>query len=145
MSEENKAVVRRFFEEAFNTGNVGLLDELVAAGAVDHDPQNPFPDARGPDGARKGIELYRSAFPDLRLTVEDQIAERDMVVTRWTGIGTQDGDLPDLPATHKRSTVAGITIDRLDGGKIAESWVCWDTLGMLQQLGAVPAPGMAHA
>ena len=143
MSEENKAVVRRFFEEAFTAGDVAVLDELVAPGAIDHDPQNPFPDVRGPEGSRRGIELYRGAFPDLRLEVEDQIAEGDMVVTRWTGSGTHDGDLPDLPATHKRSTVAGITIDRIEDGKIAESWVCWDALGMLQQLGAVPAP--AHA
>ena len=145
MSEENKAITRRFFEEGFNAGNAAVFDELVAEGTVDHDPQNPFPDAKGPEGARKGMEFYKSAFPDLRFTIEEQIAEGNLVATRFTGSGTQDGDMPDLPATHKQVTAGGVSIDRVEGGKIAETWVYWDTLGMLQQLGAVPTPGMAHA
>jgi steroid delta-isomerase-like uncharacterized protein len=145
MSEENKAAVRRFFEEGFNTGDGAVFDECVADGWVDHDPQNPFPDATGPAGARKAMEHYRAAFPDLRFTIEEQIADGDMVCTRFTGSGTQDGDLPDLPATHKRTTVGGLALDRVEGGKIAETWTYWDTLGMLEQLGAVPAPAAAHA
>ena len=145
MSEENKAVVRRFFEEGFSTGDGAVFDDVIADGWVDHDPQNPFPDATGPAGAKKGMEYYRAAFPDLRFTVEDQIAEGGMVATRFTGSGTQEADLPDLPATHKRATVGGVSIDRIEGGRIAETWTYWDTLGMLQQLGAVPAPAAAHA
>jgi steroid delta-isomerase-like uncharacterized protein len=145
MSEENKAVVRRFFEEGFNKGDGSVFDELVAEGTVDHDPQNRFRDVTGPEGAKKGMELYRSAFPDLRFTIEDQIAEGNMVATRFTGTGTQEGDLPDLPATHKRTTVGGVTIDRIENGKIVETWVYWDALGLMQQLGAVPTPAAAHA
>ena len=145
MSDETKALVRRFFEEGFNKGDGGVFDEVVADGTVDHDPQNPFPDAKGPEGAKKGMEFYRAAFPDLRFTIEEQIAEGNMVASRFTGTGTQDGDLPDLPATHKSVTAGGVSIDRIESGKIAETWVYWDTLGMLQQLGAVPTPAAAHA
>jgi steroid delta-isomerase-like uncharacterized protein len=87
--------------------------------------------------------MYRAAFPDLKITVEDQIAEGDKVVTRWTAEGTHDGDLPGLPASGRSSTVTGIGIDRIEGGKIVEAWGNWDTLGMLQQLGAIPAPAAA--
>lgn len=145
MSEESKALVRRFFEEGFNRGNTAVFDELVAPGAVNHDPQSPLDRVIGPEGARGEVEIYKRAFPDLRFTVYEQIGEGDLVATRFTGDGTQDGDLPDVPATHRRVSVGGITIDRIEDGKIAETWVYWDTLGMLQQLGAVPAPQAEHA
>jgi steroid delta-isomerase-like uncharacterized protein len=83
--------------------------------------------------------MYRAAFPDLKITVEAQIAEGDLVVTRWSSTGTHEGDLPGLPASHNKVTVTGIGIDRIENGKIVEGWNNWDTLGMMQQLGAVPA------
>ena len=138
MSEENKAIARRALE-VFNTGNLGELDEIVSEDAVDHDPQNPFAGTHGPEAAKQMAATYRAAFPDLHVTIEDQIAEGDKVVTRWTAVGTHDGDLPGLPASGRSSTVTGIGIDRIQDGRIVEAWGNWDTMGMMQQLGAIPA------
>ena len=142
MSEQNKAVARQVLE-IFGSGDLDALDELISANAVDHDTQNPYTDIGGPEGSKRTISMYRTAFPDLRLTVEDQIAEGDKVVTRWTATGTQEGDLPGLPASGNKTTVTGIGIDRFEDGKIVEAWNNWDTLGMMQQLGAVPAGAAA--
>ena len=85
--------------------------------------------------------VYLRAFPDANITIEDQLAEGDRVVTRWTGHGTQTGQLMEMPPSGKRVAVQGVQIDRLSGGKIVESWTLFDQLGMLQQLGAVPRAG----
>jgi steroid delta-isomerase-like uncharacterized protein len=143
MSEQNKAAARKVYD-AFNSGEVDSLDDVVAADSVDHDPQNPRA-AEGREGLKKQIAMYREAFPDLHLTVEDQIAEGDMVVSRWTATGTHQGDLPGIPASGKSTTVTGIGIDRFEDGMIVEVWGNWDTLGMLQQIGAVPEPEVAQA
>ena len=137
-AESNKALSRRLMEEAFNAGNLDVVDELVATGFVNHDPATPE-SAVGPDAAKANISGYRAAFPDLRIKVEDQIADGDRVVTRWSAKGTHQGELLGIPPTGKQSTVTGITIDLFVDGRIAESWSNWDTLGMLQQLGVVPA------
>jgi steroid delta-isomerase-like uncharacterized protein len=137
MLEENKAISRRVIEEIFNRGRLEAADELVATDFVGHDPALPQP-LRGPDGLRAQAEGYRSAFPDMRLTIEDEIAEGDRVVTRWTARGTHDGELFGISATGKQATVSGITIDRIAGGRIVETWNNWDTFGLLQQLGAIP-------
>jgi steroid delta-isomerase-like uncharacterized protein len=142
MSDQNKAIARRALE-LFSSGDLDELDELVSEDAVDHDPQNPNAGIHGPEGAKRTAGIYRAAFSDLQITVEDQVAEGDRVATRWTAVGTQDGELPGLPASGRSSTVTGITIDRIEGGKIVESWGNWDTLGMMQQLGAVPAAAAA--
>jgi steroid delta-isomerase-like uncharacterized protein len=142
VSEQNKTVARQVLE-VFGSGDLDALDELISANAVDHDTQNPNANIRGPEGSKLTISMYRAAFPDLRMKVEDQIAEGDKVVTRWTAIGTHDGDLPGLPASGNKSTVTGIGIDRFEDGKIVEAWTNWDTLGMMQQLGAVPAGAAA--
>jgi predicted ester cyclase len=84
------------------------------------------------------VSTYRAAFPDARITVEQQLAEGDLVATRWSGRGTHDGELMGVSPTGKQVTVSGLTISRLEGGKIVEEFQNWDTLGMLQQLGAVP-------
>jgi len=138
-AEENKALVRRWIEEAFNRGNVNIVSELFATNYVNHDPGTPGL-SQGPEGAKQFVTRYRSAFPDARITIEEMFAEGDKVVTRWTASGTQRGSLPGIPATGKQSTVSGITISRIMGGKIAEDYLNWDTLGMLQQLGVFPAP-----
>lgn len=137
MSEENKAVARRFFE-IWNSGELEQLDEVIAADAVDHDTQNPFASTTGPDGARQLMSTYRDAFPDLRFTVEDQLAEGDRVTTRWTATGTHEGDMMGVAPTGKQSTVTGMTIDRIEDGKVAEGWTNWDTMGMMQQLELIP-------
>jgi steroid delta-isomerase-like uncharacterized protein len=138
MTEANKAIARRIIEEVYNEGRYEVADELVAPDFVGYDAASPEP-MRGPDGIKRQAEGYRTAFPDLRLTIEDVIAEGDRVVTRWTATGTQEAELFGIPATGKQATVTGITIGRIADGRIAENWISWDTLGLLQQLGAVPA------
>jgi steroid delta-isomerase-like uncharacterized protein len=137
MSEQNKAVSRRLVEEVFVGGRLGVADELLDASFVGHDVAMPEP-IRGPNGLKQLASGYREAFPDLQLMIEDQIAESEQVATRWTARGTHKGELFGISATGKQATVEGITIDRFSGGKIVESWVNWDTLGLMQQLGAVP-------
>ena len=139
-TEGNKTLVRRFFEEIINAKQLSVVDELFAADHQYHDPSSPMI-GPGPEGQKQLIGTYLAAYPDLHHTVEDQIAEGDKVVTRWTATGTQQGELPGLPATGKSAKVMGIWVHRLAGGKIVESWNVWDTLGMLQQLGAIPSPG----
>lgn len=134
MSAENKAVVRRLFEEVWEKGNLAVADEIFAADYVHHDPSTPdF--GRGPEGEKKRATLYRTAFPDLRLTIDDMIAEGDTVVTRWTARGTHKGELRGIAPTGKPVTVTGISVARFSGGKAAEQWVNWDALGMFAQLG----------
>ncbi len=140
MSEDNKAISRRAFEEAFSAGNLDVLDELFAADFVGHDPALPE-DLHGPGGMRQVVGMYRDAFPDLRITVDDQLAEGDEVATRFTGRGTHQGELMGVPPSGNQVTLTGIVIDRFSGGQIMESWVNYDALGMLQQIGAVPPPG----
>jgi predicted ester cyclase len=99
----------------------------------------------GPEGVKQGARGYREAFPDLSMKVEEIVAENDLVAVRWTARGTHKNELFGIAPTGKEATVTGITIDRWAGGKIAESWTNWDTLGLLQQLGAVPAPAQTPA
>ena len=144
MSVQNKAVAKRFFD-AWNARDLDAFDEIIAPEAEDHDPQNPFREMRGPAGAKRAAEMYHSAYSDGRFNVHEQLAEGDLVVTRWTGTGTHDGELMGMPPTGKWVEVDGITIDRIADGKIAESWTCFDTLGMMQQLGAIPEAQPAGA
>ncbi|MDX6397487.1 MAG: hypothetical protein QOJ43_895 [Gaiellaceae bacterium] len=138
MSAENKALARRFFLEAFNDGNLSVIDELAAPEIVNHDSAMPGPMV-GIDAVKAAVAGYRTGFPDLQITIDEQVAEGDRVVTRWSARGTHGGDLMGMPATGKQATVTGMTIDRLENGRIVETRTNWDTLGMLQQLGTVPA------
>ena len=137
MSDKNKAVARAVFD-VFNGADPAELDDVVAPDAVDHDPYNPFRE-EGREGLKKVIAMYREAFPDLEFTIEDQIAEGERVVTRWTARGTHTGDLWGIPGTGKEVTVTGTSIDRIKDDRIVESWSNWDALGLMQQLGVVPA------
>ena len=139
MSEENKALARRFMDEVYNKGNVDFIDEIVASTYVVYDPNNPGGISGGVEGAKQFVEMYRSAFPDLQITVEDLIAEGEKVVTRWTARGTHRGQLTGIPPSGNRVEVTGISIDRIEGGNFVESWSNLDTLGMMQQIGAVPS------
>jgi steroid delta-isomerase-like uncharacterized protein len=136
-SDQNKNIVRRAFEEPWK-GNLEVVDELYASNYVGHDPSMPDP-LRGPEGVKDFISTYRAAFPDARITVEQQLAEGDLVATRWTGRGTHEGELMGITPTGKQVTVSGLTITRLEGDKIVEAFLNWDTFGMMQQLDAVPA------
>jgi steroid delta-isomerase-like uncharacterized protein len=140
MSEENKEKVRRFFQEAFNEGTLSVADEIFASDYVLHDPTTPE-EISGPEGIKQFVQMYRSAFPDTHITVEDLIAEGDEVVTRWTGRGTHQGELFGVAPSGNQVEVSGITISRFEGGKIVEDWTNSDTLGLMQQIGAVPSPG----
>ena len=139
-TEENKATERRHFEELWNQGNLAVADELFAITFLDQSIQPPI---HGLEALKHLITLYRTAFPDLYATIEDQIAEGDKVVNRLTIRGTHQGDLMGISPTGKQISVTGIVISRFDHGKIVEGWSNIDTLGLFQQLGVIPAPGQA--
>jgi steroid delta-isomerase-like uncharacterized protein len=139
MSEENKALARRVADDIVNPANVDAVDEIYAPDYVLHDPSMPE-DVHGVEGIREFYETAFNAFPDTELSIEELIAEGDKVVMRWTSRGTHQGEFVGLPPSGKRVEVAGVTISRIEGGKIVEDWELTDALGMMQQLGAIPAP-----
>jgi len=137
MSEHNKAIVRRLFTELWNHGNLSVAGEIFAPNYSHHDSSTPdF--GLGPDSEKRRLALYRGAFPDLHLTIEDVIAEGETVMTRWSCRGTHKGDFNGIAPTGKQFTVSGVTVARVSNGKIAEGYVNWDALGLMQQLGVVP-------
>ena len=140
MSEENnKALVRRFYEE-IDKGNLNAMDELVAEDYIDHNPP-PFPGlAPGREGLKQAFRIFWEATPGYH-RIEDQIAEGDKVVTRLTAIGKHEGDLPGAPRTGNDMKMTSITIHRIANGKLAEKWSEKDVLGLLQQIGVMPASG----
>ena len=137
-TENNKALIRRVNEEAINQGNLALLDELVGSDYVEYDPNYPQP-VRGAEGLKQYFQTFRSAFPDLHFTIEDIIGEGDTVAVRQTGRGTHQGELFGIPPTGKQLTVTAMHFHRFVNGKVVESWVNSDSMGMLQQLGVIPA------
>ncbi|MBA2256266.1 MAG: ester cyclase [Thermoleophilaceae bacterium] len=134
MSEENKGIAQRAFEEVYGNRDPDVADEIYAPDFVDHDPATPDEMRRGPDGVKQQAAMYGGAFPDIQMTVEDQVAEGDKVVTRWSAHGTHLG----VPGSGNQVTVIGITIARLADGKIQEEWTNWDGLGLMEQIGAMP-------
>jgi steroid delta-isomerase-like uncharacterized protein len=143
LTETNKTLSRRFLEEVFNNGKLNVLDEIIAKDHVSTGPGTLPGLPTGPEGQKQLVTVYRNAFPDVHFTIDEQIAEGDKVVTRWTGRGTHKGELLGIPATGKSSTVTGIAVDRIVNGKIAESWGIFDQFGMMQQLGVIPMPEVA--
>ena len=134
-TEENKALVRRFYEE-IDKGNLDAMDELVAEDYIDHGPP-PFPVAPGREGVKEAFKLFWEATPGYH-QIEDQIAEGDRVVTRLTAYGKHEGDLPGIPRTGNDMKVTAVAIHRIADGKLVEKWSNKDVLGMLQQLGVIP-------
>jgi steroid delta-isomerase-like uncharacterized protein len=134
---------RRLLERSFNEGNFELIDQLVASDAINHDPATPaqMRDLRGPEVLKRTVSMYRTAFPDVRITVDDAIAADDKVVLRWHSEGTHRGELAGLAPTGARGSVTGMSIDRWKDGKVVEAWVEWDNLGLARQLGAAPPEG----
>ena len=145
MSEQNKALARRALEEIWNQGKLAVIDELTASSATFHDPNVPGGKFTGPEGLKQLVQIYRGACPDVRLTINDQIAEGDKVVTRWTATGTHKGQLMAIAPTNKHATVTGVDIDRYQNGKVVEAWSSYDMLGLFQQLGVVPVMAPAGA
>lgn len=134
---------RRLVEEAFNNGNLAIIDQFVAPGLVDHDPAAPaqLRVLRGPDVLKRTVQMYRAAFPDVKITVDDVIAAGDKVALRWHAEGTHRGELEGMAPTGARVTVTGIFIDQWKDGQVIESWGQWDNLGLARQLGAAPPEG----
>ena len=137
-TEDNKANARRFYEEVWNQRNLAITDELSAINFVDQSLQPPV---HGLEGLKRFISMYLTAFPDIHFTIEDLISEGDKVVVRYTATGTHQGELMGIAPTGKHATVTGISINRFENGKVVESWSNFDALGMLQQLGQIPALG----
>jgi predicted ester cyclase len=135
-----KEIVRRLTEESWK--NPSVIDELASPDYVGYDPAEPEP-VRGPAGLKAQLEKYSAAFEGAQVTIDEQLADGDMVATRWTGRGTHTGEIAGVAPTGKEVTVTGITISRVENGKVVEERQVWDTLGMLVQLGAVPAPTAA--
>jgi len=142
MSAENKSLVRRWFKEIWNKGNLARADQIVAPNYANHDPAAAMPES-GLAGFKKHVTTYRTAFPDLAIAVDDILADGNKVTVRWTARGTHKGTLLGIQPTGKEITTTGISLIRIAAGKVAEHWVTWDTLGMMQQLGAVPLLGQA--
>ena len=136
MPEENRAIVQRFGEEVWNKGNLAAVDELVTLDFAGHGPGRRV--TRGPEELKKVVARMRAAFPDIRFTVEDEIAEGDRVVTRWTGQGTHQGEWRGIAATGKQVSFSGIAIRRIAGGRIAERWVNADYSALMRQIGGGP-------
>ena len=141
--EQNKAAARRFLDEVMNAGNVAVIDELTAPTFVDHDA--PPGVAPTPAGFKDFVRTFRTAFPDLRYTIDMDVADGPTVVQRLTGHGTMHGDFLGMPASHKSATWHEIHITRFEGGKAVEHWGVVDQLAMLAQLGFVEAPGQPSA
>ena len=138
MSEENKTVVRRVIEEVWQNGNLDAVDEYFAANYIDHNDLPGVPEGR--EGIKAFAAVFNSAFSDGNITVEDQVAEEDMVVTRWSATSINSGDFMGVPATGKRVTITGIDCHRIAGGQIMEGWGQADMMGLMQQIGAIPVP-----
>jgi steroid delta-isomerase-like uncharacterized protein len=140
VSEANKGLARRSWE-IVTKGDLDTLDDALqkvyADDIVMHEPDE---DVRGIEGMKQFVSMIRSAFPDLRVTLEDDIAEGNKVVSRWRAQGTHQGELMGIAPTGNQVAITGITIHRIEEGKIVEEWENWDALGMMQQIGAVPSP-----
>lgn len=138
LAEENKTIMRRALEEAYSRGDLTAAAQYYTDDYVRHDPATPNL-GTGVEAVKQVVTTYRTAFPDLHLTIDDLLADGDKVVTRWTVRGTHRGSLQGAAPTGKEITTPGISISRIVEGRIAEEWVHWDTLGLLQQIGVIPA------
>ncbi len=132
---ENKAMVRRVFETAINSGDEAALDELLADDYVNHDMPAPAP---GAEGFKQVVGLFRAAFPDMQVTIEDEFADGDLAGTRGRFTGTHKGDFMGVPASGQPINVKYIDLWRVRDGKLAENWVQMDMIGLMQQIGAMP-------
>jgi predicted ester cyclase len=136
-TEHNKALVRRVFEEAMNHNKPDVYNEVIAADYVNYDFPTPTP---GLEGFKSVDAMFKAAFPDFHVTIEDELAEGDRVASRGYFTGTHTGEFMGIPPTGKSIKVSYIDIWTVEGGKLKENWVQMDMLGLMQQLGVIPAP-----
>jgi steroid delta-isomerase-like uncharacterized protein len=138
--EENKALARRELEEIFAAkGNLDAAEEIYAPHYISHQPPAEE-DLSGPEAIKQFAAGMRQAFPDLEITIEEQIAEGDKVLTRFRTRGTHQGELWGIPPTGKEVEITNMSMCRIEGGKMAEEWPAPDRLGMMQQLGIIGQP-----
>ena len=143
MSEENKALVRRFVDEVQSRGNIDAIDRFCAPEFVNHSaPPGMLSDC---EGLKHVMTMFRQAFPDSYFTIEGMVAEGDKVATRKTFYGTHQGEFMSIPPTGKQVSIGLIDIVRVAGRQVVEHWSIGDNLGMLQQLGVIPQPGHSEA
>jgi steroid delta-isomerase-like uncharacterized protein len=142
-TEQNKINARRIVDETWNKHNTKLIDELFSNDAILHNPQDPTV-AKGPQGAKTSLESYLTAFPDVKITIEKEIADGEYVVQHLRAIGTNTGAFNGMPATGKKANTTGVMTTKFDNGKIVEVWSFFDNLGLMQQLGVVPMPEVAN-
>lgn len=138
--EESKAIMRQYFKGAWEQGNIGLLDELLAPDYINHSPATPDL-STGPQEVKEVVSMFRNAMPDLRVVIEEMLAEGDKVATRYALEGTHRGELFGIAPTGQQLSIKSITVERVAEGKIWEHWRVTDEMGILRQLGVFPPPG----
>lgn len=134
-TEQNEAIIRRYIEEIWSGDNLEAADEIIAEAFIFH---GPIRELEGREAFKQFVAGIHATFPDIHFTIEDSVAERDTVAFRWSMTGTHTNEFMGIAATGKRFTVPGATIARLSGGELAEAWLYWDRLSMMQQLGVTP-------
>lgn len=144
MSADLRELSNRLLDEVWNKRNLDLIDELISPDFVIHDPNNAS-SGKGPEGYKKFVHAYLTAFPDTQLTVRDHVADDSTVATRWTATGTHQGALNGIPASGRRIVIEGISFSKAVDGKFVESWSTWDSLNVLQQMGVVPTSSQMQA
>ena len=144
MPSDNRAIVRELYEEVWNKRRLELFDEIISPSHALHDPTLTGA-AVGPEAYKRQVTRFVTAFPDLRFTVEDILGETEKLAVAWTISGTHKGEYMGIPFTNKKISVDGITVHHFVNGKIMDSYVSWDALGMMRQLGAVPALGQTKS
>ncbi len=142
MSADLRELSHRLLDEVWNKRNMDLIDELISADFVMHDSSHT---CKGREEYKNFVHTYLTAFPDTVMTVQDQVTDGSTVATRWTATGTHQGPLNGIPGTGRRVTIEGVSFSKVVDGKFVESWNNWDTLGMLRQIGAVPAQSELQA
>lgn len=140
MPLDNKAIVRRLYEEVWNKRRLEVVDELISPSHALNDPI-AFDSHIGPELYKRRVRDFSTSLPDLRFTIEDIITEKEKSAVCWTFSGTHKGEFMGIPATGKKVSVEGITIHVISNGKILDSYARWDALGLLRQLGNAPPLG----
>jgi len=142
-SDDNVQLMRRWFQEVWNEGRIQTVYDLLSPDSIAIGQRGADATIRGPEEFEKFVGEIRGAFPDINVTVEDVFGAGDKVVLRWSATMTHTGDGLGLPATNRTVRSRGITIARIENGKIVEGWDNWDQLGMLEQIGAYQQPAIA--
>jgi steroid delta-isomerase-like uncharacterized protein len=143
-NHNNKDIARRLVEEGFNKQDLHIVDDIVTTDALTHDTQTPIVVGKGPEGLKRSMQPYTTAFPDAKLTIEREVSEGDYVVQFVRTRGTQTGGFRGIAATNKKTDIAGIITSKFKDGKIVETWSLFDRLGLMQQLGVLPQPDLTE-